>query len=238
MAQDEGQPVDEPPHFIGIEPPEELLELADGVRRVIDTMVRIDESHPELVSIGAEVEDVVRRLGAIARKGDLPRMLPHVEPGPDDLRPYYPSDARRWHVNPMHPPLEFTIDEGVMRGSVTLGLAWEGPPGCVHGGFVAMLLDQLLGHANQANRLPALTGELRVRYHRPTPLHQPLDFEVGRPERVSERRLVARARLRAGDVTTAEAEGTFILPNPATVESDLHGVHDRGLGRRNQGEAS
>jgi hypothetical protein len=201
------------PRFFGVRPPPRLLDLSDRVRRVIETMVRVDEDSAELAAICDEMEGLAGRLDRLARTGALPRMLPDVDPGPDDLRPYYPSDASRWHVNPMHPPLRLEFEDGVLTGDVELGLAWEGPPGCVHGGFVAMLFDQLLGHANQLNGVAAMTGELRVRYHVPTPLHVPLAFRVEPPERKSERRVVARGWLQAGGRTTAEAEGTFVLPS-------------------------
>jgi acyl-coenzyme A thioesterase PaaI-like protein len=205
-------PSSAPPRFVGVDPPAELLDLADEVRRVIDAMVRVDEASPELEAIRNEMDGLAGRLEALARRGALPRMLPHVEPGPDDLRPYYPSDARRWHVNPMHPPLELVFDGGVLTGHTQLGLAWEGPPGHVHGGFVAMLLDQLLGHGNILNDVPAVTGELRIRYHAPTPLHEPITFRVEPPERRSERRIVTRGGLYADGRVTAEAEGTFVVP--------------------------
>ena len=205
--------MDEQPRFFGVHPPQQLLDLSDEVRRVIETMVRVDEASPELASIRSEMEGLADRLTGLARTGELPRMLPHVEPGPDDLRPYYPSDASRWHVNPMHPPLELHFEEGVLTGHTTLGLAWEGPPGHVHGGFVAMMLDQLLGHANILNDVPAVTGELRVRYCAPTPLHERIDFRMERFERMSERRIVTRGVLSAAGQVTAEGEGTFILPS-------------------------
>ncbi|NNL66631.1 MAG: PaaI family thioesterase [Myxococcales bacterium] len=205
--------------FFGVDPPEQLFELSDQVRRVIDQMIRVDRNSPELAAIRDEARALAERLERIARSGALPRMRPEVEPGPDDLRPYYPSDARRWHVNPMHPPLELRHDpDGALTGRVTLGLAWEGPPGCVHGGFVAMLFDQILGHANVANGIPAMTGELRVRYHRPTPLHVPLVFEVAAAVRESERRVRTRGVLRAGDEITAEATGIFVTPRVDRVD--------------------
>ncbi|WP_435873348.1 PaaI family thioesterase [Nocardia farcinica] len=51
-----------------------------------------------------------------------------------------------------------------------LGAAYEGPPGCVHGGVSALVLDQLLGAVAQRPGEPAVTGTLTVRYLRPVPL--------------------------------------------------------------------
>jgi hypothetical protein len=222
------------PRFFGVHPPARLLDLSDEVRRVIESMVRVDEDSAELAAIRDEMGALAARLDRLARKGALPRMLPEVDPGPDDLRPYYPSDASRWHVNPMHPPLRLEFEGGVLTGDVELGLAWEGPPGCVHGGFVAMLFDQLLGHANILNDVAAVTGELRVRYLAPTPLHETLAFRVEPPERKSERRVVTRGVLRVGGHTTAEGEGTFVLPGGEHYAGFR--IEDASFGGRIEGE--
>ena len=46
---------------------------------------------------------------------------------------------------------------------------YEGPPGYVHGGCVALAFDELLGMVNVLNGLGGLTGKLTVRYRRPDP---------------------------------------------------------------------
>src|SRR5699024_4545068 len=48
--------------------------------------------------------------------------------------------------NPIAPPLDVTADdEGNVRAQLRLGAAYEGPPGCVHGGILAAVLDQVVG---------------------------------------------------------------------------------------------
>lgn len=211
----------------GIHPPDDLIELAHGVRRLIDKMMVIDCADPELGRARTEIEAISRRLDAIGRKGLQARMLPEIDPGPEDLRPYLAGNARRWHYNPINPPLELDLVDGVLRGKVTLGLAYEGPPGCVHGGLVAMLLDQLLGQANFENGLPAMTGSLTVRYRRPTPLLTELELEAGPPERIDERKCITRGRIRIGETVYAEAQGLFVVPNFA--QTDLPMMHRGGF---------
>ena len=55
---------------------------------------------------------------------------------------------------------------------MNLDLVWEGPPGHVHGGYVAYLYDCVMGHHNIAVGVPGMTGTLRVRFRRPTPLYR------------------------------------------------------------------
>jgi acyl-CoA thioesterase FadM len=54
-----------------------------------------------------------------------------------------------------------------------------------------------------------MTGTLTVRYRRPTPLHTPLRF-TAEYLRSEGRKLYTEARVYAGDVLCAEAEGIFI----------------------------
>ena len=51
-----------------------------------------------------------------------------------------------------------------------LGAAYEGPPGLVHGGVSALVLDQVLGEAAGAGGKPGMTGTLTLRYRQGTPL--------------------------------------------------------------------
>jgi acyl-coenzyme A thioesterase PaaI-like protein len=91
----------------------------------------------------------------------------------------------------------------------TFHAAYEGPPGYVHGGWIALAFDELLGMSNIATGNPGMTGRLTVRYLRPTPLHRPARLR-GRTERVEGRRVTARGELFVDDVLTAECEGLFV----------------------------
>jgi acyl-coenzyme A thioesterase PaaI-like protein len=102
----------------------------------------------------------------------------------------------------------------VTRGAVTFGVTFEGPPGCVHGGFVAHFFDQILGQHNLYAQIPAMTGTLSVRFLAATPILRELAFEV-RHERRGERKVATSGRLAAGGEVFAEAEGTFVVPKSA-----------------------
>ena len=47
---------------------------------------------------------------------------------------------------------------------------YEGPPGHVHGGVSAMVLDHVLGEAASDGKNPRLTGTISLRYGRATRL--------------------------------------------------------------------
>jgi acyl-coenzyme A thioesterase PaaI-like protein len=133
-------------------------------------------------------------------------MLGSVD-GPSDLMPFDPMAGR---LSPIAPPLRFATDDGRTTATVRFTVPYEGPPGCVHGGIIAACFDQVLNVANLTAGVPGLTASLEVRYRKPTPLDQDVRFEADAPE-VDGRQVRTSGRLRAGDVVTAEATGTFVM---------------------------
>lgn len=120
--------------------------------------------------------------------------------------------------NPLAPPLvlETPSDGAPLIGSARFGSSYEGPAGCVHGGFLAATFDGLLGHAvsQLGPGRSGFTGRLTVRYRTPAPLHTALRFRA-EVTRDRGRMVVATAtcvsEARPDDVL-AEAEGLFVRP--------------------------
>jgi acyl-coenzyme A thioesterase PaaI-like protein len=124
-------------------------------------------------------------------------------------------------ANPLAPPI--TIAQSGERSaiaSVTFGSAYEGPPGSLHGGFVAATFDEVLGFVQSLGGNPGMTGTLTVRYRRPTPLHKELIIEADLV-RIQGRKIFTEGRILADGVVTAEAEGLFISIDPSKMESLL-----------------
>lgn len=196
---------------IGTQPSRELLELAESIRRLAAKMVRIDSGEEELRAARTKIDAMAEQFEVIARKGNDPRILASIEPGESDMRPYYPASAATWHCNPIFPPLEVEVDGNLVRGSLNLGLEYEGPPGCIHGGVVSLIFDQLLGHANGANGTYGMTVELKVSYHRPTPLGTDLEFEA-QVKNVDGRKITTEGVIMQAGERTASAVGLFVNP--------------------------
>jgi uncharacterized protein (TIGR00369 family) len=91
-----------------------------------------------------------------------------------------------------------------------LGSTFVGPPGHVHGGIIATILDEAMGKANKLKNKVALTRRMEVEYLRPVPLGRPLVAE-GRVNRVRGRALYNSAEIRSamGDVL-AKGRGKFM----------------------------
>lgn len=96
---------------------------------------------------------------------------------------------------------------------VTYGDAYEGPPGHLHGGFVAAIFDEVLGFAQALSGAPGMTGKLEITYRSPTPLHTPLRV-VGRFDRIDGRKIFTSGTIHADGRLCAEATGLFISVRP------------------------
>lgn len=96
---------------------------------------------------------------------------------------------------------------------LVLGPAFEGAPGRAHGGIVAAIFDDITGHTLAFAGRPAFTGSLTVRYHRPTPLGERLEFR-SRLDREDGRRLHISASCTAGGELIATGEAIYIAVDP------------------------
>ena len=112
-------------------------------------------------------------------------------------------------ANPLAPPVHVEIEGETVVGWATFGEQYEGPPGKVHGGFVAAAFDDVLGMAQSLGGRPGMTGRLTIRYRAPHPLHTRIRYEA-KLESVDGRKTLVTGASYDGDTLLAEAEGLFI----------------------------
>jgi acyl-coenzyme A thioesterase PaaI-like protein len=179
--------------------------LADAVRRLIDHAVNSDVPEDEVEEIIATLEQIDAQLKQHPRRATFKTKAPDFA----DLQAIFRNDPIIGLHNPIAPPVMVEKDGEVIRGRATLGSAYEGPPGYVHGAVLAGVFDMLLGLANVASGSPGMTGTLTVKFRRPTPLNTPLIFEAF-TDRIDGRKVIAKGTLHAGEELTAEAEGVFV----------------------------
>lgn len=198
-----------------IEDRADRLALAGRVRALIDA------------SVVAEAPPAALQAATAAVEAALAALAPHVPAtrGPrypfgasfDSVADIMPFDPIMGPLSPLAPPITFSVEDGVSVGRVCFGAPWEGPPGCVHGGVLALAFDQVLNVANLLDGVAGPTKRLTLTFRKPTPLGVGLRFE-GRVERRAEREIHSRGRLLRDDGTvTVEAEGVFAVLSPGRV---------------------
>lgn len=184
----------------------EKRRLAAAVRVAIEALVSSDLSQAEVTAAADEMEALAARLRdspAAPYEG-----FSEVANSPT-VGGFFDHSPVLGAANPLAPPLRLEFASDRIVASATFGAAYEGPPGCVHGGWIAASFDEVLGAAQSLSGSGGMTAYLKVDYRSPTPLHQELRFE-GELERVEGRKIFTRGRLLHGDVLTAEAEALFV----------------------------
>ncbi len=187
----------------------EKRRLAAAMRIVISRLVEIEAPEAELAAAADGLERYAARLASHPRPNRYEGWAEASASG--DVSSFFDHSPLIGLSNPLAPPIAMHGDEDGRRvhGSVVFGSAYEGPPGCVHGGYIAAAFDELLGFANSLSGTPGMTGTLTIRYRHPTPLHTELRFE-GVCERSEGRKIYTSGQLFAGETLCAEAEGLFI----------------------------
>ena len=193
---------------------EERAELAAAIRALIDAAMSVEDVDPlTLRAVAKDARALTARLGA--GRDDGPGYHPRSHGD------YLPRSPIVGEASPLSPRIDWeaTQDDGriVVVGRGVFSAPYEGPPGFVHGGWVACAFDEMLGIANIASGNPGMTARLTVHYRRPTPLFRELRFRAW-VERVEGRRVMSRAEVYDGDTLTAEADGIFVQPRPELAE--------------------
>jgi uncharacterized protein (TIGR00369 family) len=75
--------------------------------------------------------------------------------------------------------LTFEQDEATqrIRGNFRLGADYQGG-GFIHGGIIALVLDEAMGKVNRFANIRAVTAELTIEYIRPVPVDEELVIEA------------------------------------------------------------
>jgi acyl-coenzyme A thioesterase PaaI-like protein len=188
-----------------------LKELADAARSLVDRLVATDAPDEVIAAATAEVAAAAARFEGY-HQGSLYGFSEMANAGKRE-DPLYDHSPLIGIANPLAPPMTIREVDGEIVAEVTFGQAYEGPPGCVHGGYVAAAFDELLGATQSLSGAPGMTGTLSIRYESPTPLQQPLRL-VGRLAGVERRKIFTEGTCYAGDRVTATATGLFISMQP------------------------
>ena len=188
------------------EVPDELL------REIAETL----EALAERVEHGQVRDRIAERASTDRWTGRLQAGMEHV-PIPEGGRIEFSPDSfisGPW--NPLGIGAAYTRegDEAVAR--VTVGPAFEGPPGRVHGGVVAALVDETLAALMPLTGHMGFTGSLSITLHAPAPRDRELEFRATFTGREGRRLLLSCVGLADGE-RFASAEATFVEIDPSVV---------------------
>jgi acyl-coenzyme A thioesterase PaaI-like protein len=172
----------------------EYSALTAAVRRLLDTVV-------DALALDAQtLTDAARALDATSAT---------LETACAEL----PGDQQSGRLDGQRAPMPvwaYTQDDvDGFRASGQFSNGHTGPPGTVHGGWVAFAFDEVLAWSIVHAGYPGMTGRLTIRYRKPTPVGVPVEFRV-EPPRVAGKVVNVHGTLTVGDTITAEADGLFV----------------------------
>jgi acyl-coenzyme A thioesterase PaaI-like protein len=195
----------------------EARRVGVALKRIIDKVVATKAPAEELTRAADTLEGVAELLAPWPQGRIFEGFAESSTAG--DPHAFFDNSPIMGKANPLAPSFDVNVEGSKVVASVVFGAAYEGPPGCVHGGYIAATFDEVLGMTQSMTGKHGMTGTLTIRYRQPTPLHQQLRFE-GEIVREEGRKIFTSGRcLREDDVVTAEAEGLFISVDFAKIAS-------------------
>jgi hypothetical protein len=198
----------------GEAPLAQTVAAAGAIRRLSSLLLSLEHAHPTVDAILAQISDWESELcGAVP-----PDSAPRIGADDDGSRRVYLDHATDIGAfNPCFPEYRFDhLDGEIASGTVTFPLVYEGPPGLVHGGFLAVFFDCVMQHHNCVAGLSGKTRSLQVTFRRPTPVLTQLRFDIVRCE--VHRGITSTARLLLDDevLCVGEANTLALAPDKLT----------------------
>lgn len=198
------------------------IAMTDALREVIVAAMRSTATAADIDEVRTLLERALGHLGAEGPAGGAATDSHFIDRSP-----------LMGQMNAIAPPMRAEVvpdagQYGAVIGRVVFTEPFEGPPGHVHGGFVAAAFDEVLGQAQSLTGRPGMTGRLSTTYRAPTPLHVEIVFR-GWVESVEGRKILTRATAHCGETLCAECEGLF-LSMPPELLGRLRKGRDSGPG--------
>lgn len=185
----------------------ETRRVADSARLVLHALMNTEAPQAVLTAVADGLEVLGTQLAEHPNRSMYVGFAESANSG--DPHAFFDHSPMIGRANPLAPPIILRQVDDHMEGVVTFGPAYEGPPGCVHGGYLAAAFDEVLGATQSLSGTPGMTARLIVNYRNPTPLGAELRF-VGELDRVEGRKIFTTGCVMAGRTVTAEAEGLFV----------------------------
>ena len=200
---------DDAPRF-GEQPLAQTVAAAGALRRLAGLLLSLEHPHPTVDAMLARLAEWESALAGAAPPDATPRI---GDDGADSQRVYLSHAFDIGAFNPCFPEYEFDrIATEAAAGRVTFPVVYEGPPGLVHGGFLAVFFDCVIQHQNCATELSGKTRSLNVKFCRPTPILTELRFDISRSQ--EDREVTSTARLLLDDEVLCIGEVNTLALSP------------------------
>jgi hypothetical protein len=197
------------PRF-GEQPLPQTVAVAGALRRLSGLLLSLEHDHPTVDAMVTQIAEWERELTSAAPPDPTPRIGPQST---DTQRVYLDHAFDVGAYNPCFPEYTFdTLDADAASGRVTFPVVYEGPPGLVNGGFLAVFFDCVTQHQSCASGRTGKTRSLTVTFRRPTPVLVELGFDVVRAE--ADGRVTSTARLLLGDEVLCIGEFSTAASSP------------------------
>ena len=194
----------------GERPLPQTVAVAGAMRRLTGLLLSLEHDHPTVEAMREQMALWEEDLAAAAAPDPTPRLGPS---GGDTQRVYLDHAFDIGAFNPCFPEYTFEhLDAETASGRVTFPVAYEGPPGLVHGGFLAVFFDSITQHQSCAARLTGKTRSLTVTFRRPTPILTELRFDIVRSQ--SDGKVTSTARLLCDDEVLCIGEFNTVASSP------------------------
>ena len=182
--------------------------LAAATRALNEKLVSTDICTKLAAALTEKIEGLTAELSQAQQVDGLVDMAKLGKRGTiDDVMGELVSVGGRSH--PCSPELLWQEASNRITGTVRFNQTFEGPPGHVHGGWVAGVLDHVMGMTHVRTGRPGMTGGLSITYLKPTPLNQVVEVRA-EATGLDDKRTEVKAIMRCGETTTATAEATFV----------------------------
>ena len=197
----------------GEAPLPQTVAAAGAIRRLGSLLLSLEHAHPTVDAIVAQISDWEHELSAAAPPDSAPRISFDESDADGSRRVYLDHATDIGAFNPCFPEYRFDhLDAETAFGQATFPLVYEGPPGLVHGGFLAVFFDCVIQHQNCLVGLSGKTRSLNVAFRRPTPVLTDLRFDITRSE--VERGITSTARLLLDDEVLCIGEVNTLAQTP------------------------
>jgi acyl-coenzyme A thioesterase PaaI-like protein len=195
--------------------PAESFDLVDATRSLIEAVVMTDVDPEDRASAAETIHSVISKLTAVrreeplllARRDGLCGVESLLQAGTGRLNPQAPPVE--WTERPVEPEPGGVPVPATVRAICRFTAAHAGSPGRVHGGVIATVLDEALGHAVTCSGVSGMTVSFTLSLRRATPLDEPVEI-VARYNGHEGRKSFATGEVVVDGMVTAEASAIFV----------------------------